>query len=185
MTEHDIDWDCEEAKGCKWVICNIVCGASLFVEYYPYINSSRTGFCCSFSDKVVIDIAEDEFSYWKVIKRPEKKDEPENIYTEEMFDAGEECEVGMSFSDQSGGVYKKLLPSDDSGMTVIKDKNGEYCIFCQSEAMPFDTRTDKQKLTDQIDNYIIDKNINAIDTEKFIDAIMNGEFENLKYTGEK
>ena len=120
----------------------------------------------------------------------DKMENEESVYTQAMFDACEVPKVGMNVELKFNTPSKR-----EKGELLALTK--EYAILRVGETMEqhfhlsswsfvaCDTRTDKQKLADQIDEYVIDKNINAIDTEKFINAIINGEFENLEYTGEK
>ena len=184
MTEHDIDWDCEVAKGCDWVLYSEPVTQSYFfyknepVITYNYWNGKR-----HLSVK-----------HYGLLKRPERKDEPENIYTQGMFDAGELPKVGMKIyaeiqGDRSITDEVKIISiseCENPVITFLRHAQCE-CIYWHNGVYfkPIKTRADKQKLADQIENFIIDKNINAIDTEELIDAIINGEFENLNFTGEK
>jgi hypothetical protein len=91
----------------------------------------------------------------------------------------------MCFQDSKGDIYEKLLPSDNDGMTVIKNEFGEYCLFCQSGIKPIDTRTDKEKTIDAIFAILATSNKETYkeDSTTIVDKIINNEFEYLKYTG--
>ena len=119
-----------------------------------------------------------------------KDKETQSIYTQEMKDAGEFPKVGMMVELQFN------VPSQNKKgelLALTKD----YAILRDSQTMEqhyhlglwafiaTDTRTNKQKLTDQIDEYIIDNNVSAVDTDKLVEAFMNNEFEHLEYMGDK
>ena len=77
------------------------------------------------------------------------------VYTQEMADNGELPPVGCLVVDKRNKCeFQVLLPADCNGYYVMLGHGGDYHCELLRNLEPIDTRTDKEKLIDEIQNEI-------------------------------
>jgi len=122
--------------------------------------------------------------YFKMEQHKIKKEaESKTVYTQEMHSKSESPLVGMllniSFIGGNSFIKSELTYLGD-GVGCFKDEKGKEFTF-STDSIIFDyikTRTDKEKLADDLRSAIDQCNVLG-----FVDRILNDEISNLKFTG--
>ena len=127
-----------------------------------------------------------------------------NIYTKEMYEAGELPKVGMKCSFFAG---MKLGGGDfveGTCLSVAKKSNGENVImfeythngsmsidctiFSNEWVKPIDKRTDKEKAIDDLNKFLGSQNRNDIFhtwSVNFLSEVKSGKIHGITFTGDK
>ena len=131
---------------------------------------------------------------WSYHERPLKETKP--VYTQSMYDSGEKIEVGMEFSFggkiQNNGPYIAIgISKTSKGDDVLTYEYGACSIdtcwingtWVKPWVKPIDTRTDKEKTNDALDEFYQKKE--TWTHMNLLEAVILGHIPDLKYTGNK